>query len=137
MSLEDKMKKRQEIQQEIADLNNQLRQHQIEQRKEQQSKGLSMDDMLGGNRTVAKSGNKGSGLSAKLQKQMMRQKRQKIRKSTKKMIQRLQQKQNQKKMQIRQPLPMWTSNFRIGGYAYHPKLFAAARKSGRLQGERI
>jgi hypothetical protein len=28
-----------------------------------------MDDMLGGNRTVAKSGNKGSGLSAKLQKQ--------------------------------------------------------------------
>jgi hypothetical protein len=63
MSLEDKMKKRQEIQQEIADLNNQLRQHQIEQRKEQQSKGTSMDDMLGGNRTAAKSGNKGSGLS--------------------------------------------------------------------------
>ena len=38
MSLEDKMKKRQEIQQEINNLNQQLRQHQIEQRKEQQSK---------------------------------------------------------------------------------------------------
>ena len=33
MSLEDKMKKRQEIQQEINNLNQQLRQHQIEQRK--------------------------------------------------------------------------------------------------------
>ena len=32
MSIEEKMKKRQEIQQQIADLNNQLRQHQIEQR---------------------------------------------------------------------------------------------------------
>lgn len=38
LSLEDKMKKRQEIQQEITNLNQQLRQHQIEQRKEQQSK---------------------------------------------------------------------------------------------------
>ena len=63
MTLEEKMKKRQEIQQQISDLNMQLRQHQIEQRKEQQSKGASMDDMLGGNRTAAKSGNKGSGLS--------------------------------------------------------------------------
>lgn len=62
MTLEEKMKKRQEIQQQISDLNMQLRQHQIEQRKEQQSKGASMDDMLGGNRTAAKSGNKGSGL---------------------------------------------------------------------------
>ena len=33
MSIEEKMKKRQEIQQQINDLNNQLRQHQIEQRK--------------------------------------------------------------------------------------------------------
>ena len=57
MTLEEKMKKRQEIQQQISDLNMQLRQHQIEQRK------ASMDDMLGGNRTAAKSGNKGSGLS--------------------------------------------------------------------------
>lgn len=63
MTLEEKMKKRQEIQQQISDLNMQLRQHQIEQRKEQQSKGASMDDMLGGNRTAAKSGNKGSGPS--------------------------------------------------------------------------
>lgn len=63
MTLEEKMKKRQEIQQQISDLNMQLRQHQIEQRKEQQSKGASMDDMLGGNRTAAKSGNKGSWLS--------------------------------------------------------------------------
>ncbi len=63
MTLEEKMKKRQEIQQQISDLNMQLRQHQIEQRKEQQSKGASMDDMLGGNGTAAKSGNKGSGLS--------------------------------------------------------------------------
>lgn len=63
MTLEEKMKKRQEIQQQISDLNMQLRQHQIEQRKEQQSKGASMDDMLGGNRTATKSGNKGSGLS--------------------------------------------------------------------------
>lgn len=63
MTLEEKMKKRQEIQQEITTLNQQLRQHQIEQRKEQQSKGASMDDMLGGNRTAAKSGNKGNGLS--------------------------------------------------------------------------
>ena len=63
MTLEEKMKKRQEIQQQISDLNMQLRQHQIEQRKEQQSKGASMDDMLGGNRTAANSGNKGSGLS--------------------------------------------------------------------------
>lgn len=55
MSLEDKMKKRQEIQQEISDLNMQLRQHQIEQRREQQqSKGSSMDDMLGGKHKVQK-----------------------------------------------------------------------------------
>ena len=63
MTLEEKMKKRQEIQQQISDLNMQLRQHQIEQRKEQQSKGASMDDMLGGNRTAAKSGKQSAGLS--------------------------------------------------------------------------
>ena len=34
MSVEQKMKRRQEIQQQISDLNNQLRQHQIEQRKQ-------------------------------------------------------------------------------------------------------
>lgn len=36
MTLEEKMKKRQEIQQQISDLNMQLRQHQMEQRKEKQ-----------------------------------------------------------------------------------------------------
>ena len=50
MSLEEKMKKKQEIQQQIADLNNQLRQHQITQRKEQQAKKTSMNDMLGGSK---------------------------------------------------------------------------------------
>lgn len=49
MSLEDKMKKRQEILQEIANLNQQLRQHQMELRKENQQKEMSMNDMLGGN----------------------------------------------------------------------------------------
>lgn len=63
MTLEEKMKKRQEIQQEIANLNQQLRQHQIEQRKEQRAKGSSMEDMLGGSRKSVKTGNNGNGLS--------------------------------------------------------------------------
>ena len=64
MSLEEKMKKRQEIQQQISVLNNQLRQHQIEQRKEQQAKKSSMDDMLGGSKQAApKAGSQGTGLS--------------------------------------------------------------------------
>jgi hypothetical protein len=41
LSAEEKMKKRKEIQQEIANLNQQLRQHQIEQRKEQQNNQAS------------------------------------------------------------------------------------------------
>ena len=66
MTLEEKMKKRQEIQQQISDLNMQLRQHQMEQRRaerseKQQAKGSSMDDMLGG--TNAKTGGKSAGLS--------------------------------------------------------------------------
>ena len=68
MTLEEKMKKRQEIQQQISDLNMQLRQHQMEQRRaavsgseKQQAKSSSMDDMLGG--TKAKAGEKGTGLS--------------------------------------------------------------------------
>ena len=65
MSLEEKMKKRQEIQQQISDLQNQLRQHQIEQRKEsQQKKGSSMDDMLGGNKQTSKSAKGGTGMSS-------------------------------------------------------------------------
>ncbi len=64
MSIEEKMKKRQEIQQQITDLNNQLRQHQIELRKEQQVKKSSMDDMLGGStKTAPKSGKQSTGLS--------------------------------------------------------------------------
>jgi len=66
MSLEEKMKKRQEIQQQINDLNVQLRQHQAEMRKEkQQAKGSSMDDMLDGTRNArsTKMGSNSTGLS--------------------------------------------------------------------------
>ena len=62
MPLEDKMKKRQEIQQEINNLNQQLRQHQIEQRNKQQSKNSSsMDDMVAGTSNTSKK--KDTGLS--------------------------------------------------------------------------
>ena len=72
MSIEEKMKKRQEIQQQINDLNNQLRQHQIEQRKEQQAKKTSMEDMLGGGRrTAPKGGKQGVGLSQASMKAMI------------------------------------------------------------------
>lgn len=67
MTLEQKMKKRQEIQQQISDLNMQLRQHQMEQRRaamdgseKKQTKGSSMDDMLGGTRNT---GGTNTGLS--------------------------------------------------------------------------
>lgn len=65
MAPEEKMKRRQEIQQEITNLNQQLRQHQIEQRKEQQSKGSSMDNMQGSSQKAgtAKTGGRESGLS--------------------------------------------------------------------------
>ena len=72
MGVEEKMKRRQEIQKQITELNNQLRQHQIEQRKEQQAKKTSMDDMLGGTRRTAhKGGNQGVGLSQTSMKAMM------------------------------------------------------------------
>ena len=72
MSLEEKMKKLQEIQQQITDLNNQLRQHQMEQRKEQQAKKSSMEDMLGGSKkTAPKAGNQGTGLSQASMKAMI------------------------------------------------------------------
>ena len=49
MSAEAKMEKRKEIQQQITDLNNQLREHQLEQRKEkQQLQNSIINDMLGG-----------------------------------------------------------------------------------------
>ena len=67
MTLEEKMKKRQEIQQQISDLNMQLRQHQMEQRRaamggqgKQQTKGSSMSGLLGG---TGKAGSKSAGLS--------------------------------------------------------------------------
>ena len=56
------MKKRQEMQQEITNLNQQLRQHQMEQRREQQSqKSSSMDEMIAGTKTT--SAKRGTGLS--------------------------------------------------------------------------
>ncbi len=68
MTLEEKMKKRQEIQRQISDLNMQLRQHQMEQRRaavsgseKQQAKSSSMDEMSGGTNT--KAGGKSAGLS--------------------------------------------------------------------------
>ena len=71
MTLEEKMKKRQEIQQQISDLNMQLRQHQVERRRaaersqKQQANDSSMDDMLGGTRKAGRTnaGSKGTGLS--------------------------------------------------------------------------
>ena len=70
--LEEKMKKRQEIQQQINELNQQLRQHQIEQRKEQQAKKSSMDDMLGGSKkTAPKAGKQSTGLSQASMKAMI------------------------------------------------------------------
>ena len=72
LTLEEKMKRRQEIQQQISDLNMQLRQHQMEQRRasmegseKRQAKGSSMDDMLGGkgNAGKTKAGSKSAGLS--------------------------------------------------------------------------
>lgn len=48
MSVEQKQKKRQELQQEISDLNMQLRQHQMEQKqKERQKSTQSMDELMG------------------------------------------------------------------------------------------
>lgn len=63
MTPEEKMKKRQEMKQQINDLNRQLKQHQMEQRKEkQQEKETSMDDVLGGTKG-GRSGGKSAGLS--------------------------------------------------------------------------
>lgn len=66
MPLEEKMKKRQELQQQISDLNVQLRQRQMEQRREQkQAKGSSKEDLLGGKRNAGstKEGSKSTGIS--------------------------------------------------------------------------
>lgn len=73
MSIEEKMKKRQEIQQQINALNQQLRQHQIEQRKEkQQKKDSTMNDMLGENKKASfNPGKQNAGLSQASMKAMI------------------------------------------------------------------
>lgn len=63
MAMEEKMKRRQEIQKEIAALNQQLRQHQIAQRKDRQTNAASNDDMFGEPRRVENSEEQGIGLS--------------------------------------------------------------------------
>lgn len=66
MTAEEKLKKRQEIQKQINDLNMELRQHQIEQRKEkQQAKGSGVDDIIGCDKEGqnGKGGSQGAGLS--------------------------------------------------------------------------
>ena len=65
MSIEEKMKKRQEIQQQINDLNNQLRQHQIEQRKEKVENSRKQP------KRSPKVGKKSSGLSQANMKAML------------------------------------------------------------------
>ncbi len=64
LSTETKMKKRQDIQKQISDLNAQLRQHQIEMRKQEQEKKASFDEMLGGEQQTqgAKAKSKGQGM---------------------------------------------------------------------------
>ncbi len=64
LSTEAKMKKRQDIQKQISDLNAQLRQHQIEMRKQEQEKKASFDEMLGGEQQTqgAKTKSKGQGM---------------------------------------------------------------------------
>lgn len=58
MTAEEKMKKRQELQKKISDLNMQLKQHQVELRREkQQEKGPTMDDMLGNTKNTVASKN--------------------------------------------------------------------------------
>lgn len=59
LSAETKMKKRQELQKQISDLNVQLRQHQIEQRKKEREKKDSFDDMLGTKPQESKADGKG------------------------------------------------------------------------------
>lgn len=67
MSPEEKMKKRQEIQKQVNDLNNQLRQHQIKQRNQKQkAKESASEDPVGRSKTTAKKNKNGrkTGLSS-------------------------------------------------------------------------
>lgn len=63
MKPEEKMKKKQELQQEISSLNQQLRQHQMELRREQQ-KNTSMEDKLGSTERKSDTQEKETGFSA-------------------------------------------------------------------------
>ena len=57
LSMEEKKNKKQEISQEISNLNIQLRQHQMETRKQAQQKNSnSFDDMLGGSQNTSTAG---------------------------------------------------------------------------------
>lgn len=60
MSPEEKMKKRQELQQQINDLNMQLKQHQMEQRREKQQKTGSMEAMISADSSMKQSKVQGS-----------------------------------------------------------------------------
>ncbi len=64
LSMEEKMKKRQEIQKQINDLNNQLRQRQIEMRREaQQEKTSEKEDMFASTQKAKKEGDGNTGMS--------------------------------------------------------------------------
>lgn len=65
MGLEEKMKKRQELQKQITELNSQLRQHQMQQKRERQAEGATMEDMLGTGASsgAARTGSHKAGLS--------------------------------------------------------------------------
>lgn len=63
MTQEEKMMKRQEIQQQISDLNMQLRQHQMEMRiQAQQKNGNDFDEMLGGSQNAGTVGSADMGV---------------------------------------------------------------------------
>ena len=68
MSMEEKMKRRQEIQQQITDLNHQLRQHQIEQRRANQGK----DNVIERNLATKKADKRGKGAQQGMRASTMR-----------------------------------------------------------------
>jgi len=64
MGVEEKMKKRQELKQQIAELQNQLRQHEMEQKREvRQESSTSMEEMLGGSMQEEPAGQEGVSVS--------------------------------------------------------------------------
>lgn len=68
MSVEEKMKRRQEIQQQITDLNHQLRQHQIEQRRANQGK----DNVIERNLSTKRADKRGKGAQQGMRASTMR-----------------------------------------------------------------